>query len=77
MPILELDVSLRFALLPKGKDPDDIIKTEGKQLFLDRLYKAKSLIDILWQKEIENIDTSSPEKSAYTEKKILNAVQTI
>lgn len=77
LPILGLDVSLRYALLPQGKDPDDIIKTEGKQAFLEQLYNTKSLIDLLWKKETENIDISSPERCAYVEKQLLNAAQSI
>lgn len=77
LPILEPHVSLRFALLPKGLDPDDIIKNKGKEAFSEYLKEAKSLLDLLWQKETLDKDFSTPEKCAVTEKTLLTAAQTI
>lgn len=77
LPILEPQFSLRFALLPQGQDPDDIIRTEGREGFITYLASAKSLLELLWQKETENINFTSPENCASIEKKLLTAVQTI
>jgi len=64
LPILEPGKSIRFAILPNGKDPDDLIHSEGADAFKEILMAAHSLIDSLWTCSQENIDLSVPEARA-------------
>ena len=48
LPVLEPGRSARFALLPDGKDPDDLIGASGPDGFLRVIASARSLIDSLW-----------------------------
>jgi DNA primase len=69
LPILKPSYSLRFLLLPDGKDPDDYVKINGTSAFRDLLKKPLNLSDIIWQRlSMGSFDT--PEKKAGLEKKI-------
>ncbi|KAG1648943.1 DNA primase [Nymphon striatum] len=43
--------SVRFALLPDGKDPDDLVKEKGPKAFEDVISSAKSASEMLWLRE--------------------------
>ncbi|WP_138464983.1 DNA primase [Poseidonocella sp. HB161398] len=70
LPMLSAGRSLRFALMPAGKDPDDLIKAEGPQAMQAVLDKAKPLVDLLWQRETEGQDFDSPERKAALDKRL-------
>ncbi|MFN8830573.1 MAG: DNA primase [Labrys sp. (in: a-proteobacteria)] len=61
--------TLRFALLPDGQDPDDLIRRSGSQAMDDVLKSAMSLADLLWLRETEAGDISTPERRAALEKR--------
>ncbi|SIN82073.1 DNA primase [Vannielia litorea] len=56
--------SLRFALLPEGKDPDDLLRAEGPPAMQAVLDRALPLVDLLWQRETEDRALDSPERRA-------------
>ena len=56
--------SLRFALLPEGMDPDDIVTNNGPQALQDILDKTLSLSELLWRRALEENDRSTPERRA-------------
>ena len=64
LPLLEPGRSLRFATLPPGQDPDDLVRTSGAAAFEAVLAAAEPLIDRLWRSETEGADTSTPERRA-------------
>ncbi|MCF8466002.1 MAG: DNA primase [Sneathiella sp.] len=68
LPLLKPGYSLRFALLPKGVDPDDLIRQEGAAAMKDILEKALPLSEILWRKETEDRSIDTPERKAAFEK---------
>ncbi|SFI36868.1 DNA primase [Albimonas pacifica] len=64
LPLIGPGRSLRFALLPPGKDPDDLIRAEGApamQLVIDA---ALPLVEMLWRATTEGRDLDSPERRA-------------
>ncbi|MEM6616715.1 MAG: DNA primase [Pseudomonadota bacterium] len=67
LPRLMPGKSLRYALLPEGQDPDDLLKAEGPAAIEKVLSGAKPLLDMLWSRETENQDWSTPEKRAAIE----------
>ncbi|MCR9135745.1 MAG: DNA primase [Alphaproteobacteria bacterium] len=61
--------SVRFALLPQGKDPDDLVREEGRQAFDAVIGKARPLADMLWMRETSADVFDTPEKRAALEAK--------
>ncbi|KPB01206.1 DNA primase [Ahrensia marina] len=59
--------SVRFALLPDGQDPDDLVKKEGPAAFKDVLAAAKSAADMLWLRETGGQTFDTPERRAKLE----------
>lgn len=64
LPLLEPGYSLRFAFLPGGQDPDDLLRQEGGDAFRAVLGKARPLADVLWHRETEGGSWSTPERRA-------------
>ena len=59
--------SLRFALLPEGMDPDDLIRERGAAAFSGVLEAADSLIDLMWRHVLETNPVKTPEDRARLE----------
>ncbi|MEM7461951.1 MAG: toprim domain-containing protein, partial [Pseudomonadota bacterium] len=64
---LQAGRSLRFALLPEGKDPDDIIREEGSAAMGAILDSASPLADLIWNRETETGAYETPERRAELE----------
>ena len=66
IPLLEPGRSARFATLPEGMDPDDILKQDGVDGLQRILASASGMVDALWmQKSAEyRIDDSRTQPSA-------------
>ncbi|MEM7545061.1 MAG: DNA primase [Pseudomonadota bacterium] len=62
LPMLEPGKSLRFALMPEGQDPDDLIKAQGAGAMQGALDKALPMVELLWRREIEGQVFDSPER---------------
>ncbi|MGR3468172.1 MAG: DNA primase, partial [Shimia sp.] len=52
LPGLAAGKSLRFALLPEGQDPDDLLKAKGAAGMEAVLEGAKPLVQMLWDREL-------------------------
>ncbi|WP_375692143.1 DNA primase [Pseudooceanicola sp. LIPI14-2-Ac024] len=74
MPLLEAGKSLRFALMPEGKDPDDLIRAEGAQAMQRVLDGAMPMVDLLWRQETEGKTFDSPERRAALDKALADRV---
>ncbi len=70
LPILKAGQSLRFALLPEGLDPDDVLKTGGAAAMNRILQNATPLVDFLWNREIGGKTFDTPEKRAVLDGRI-------
>ncbi len=68
LPLLAPGRSLRFALLPSGQDPDDLIKSEGREAMRSILDAAIPLSEIVWRRLIEGRRIDTPERRAALEK---------
>lgn len=64
LPLLEPGRTTRFALLPEGKDPDDLIAAEGAPAFRKVITTARALIDSLWERMQAEFDLRQPEARA-------------
>lgn len=77
LPLLKPGKSLKFALLPEGHDPDDLIRKDGPEAFRAVLAAAKPLVDALVMREARGVDFSTPERRAGLEQSLRTAVATI
>ena len=64
LPLLEPGRSIRFAVLPEGNDPDDLIRASGYDEFQKVISTARSLIDSLWVSLQREYDLVQPETRA-------------
>lgn len=64
LPLLKAGQSLRFAYLPKGEDPDSLVKTNGPSAMEEVLDAARPLIDVLWSIEYQRGPLDTPERRA-------------
>ncbi|MFA5958277.1 DNA primase [Hyphomicrobium sp.] len=73
LPWVKPGVSVAFAFLPNGLDPDDLIRQQGASAMAEVLGKTRPLIDVLWDREIKAQPTGTPEQRAALEAR-LNAL---
>ena len=64
LPILKPGLSLRFAMMPPGKDPDDICRTQGAAVMAEVLKTALPLSEVMWRQLIAENPTDTPERRA-------------
>jgi DNA primase len=62
--------SFRFAFLPEGSDPDDLVRSKGAKAFAECLAAARPLIDVLWQRERKAQAIDTPERRAAFEARL-------
>ncbi|QPC88360.1 DNA primase [Mesorhizobium sp. NBSH29] len=77
LPLIQAGKTVRFALLPEGKDPDDLVKSEGPEAFRQVLADARPLADLLWLRETSGGVFETPEKRAELEKTLRELVSRI
>ncbi len=70
MPRLKPGKSLKFALLPQGQDPDDLVRSGGRDAVADVVGAAKPLAGMLWARETEGHTFDTPERRAALEARI-------
>jgi DNA primase len=70
LPILKPGMSVRFAFLPDGLDPDDLVRQQGPEAVEAALTAAKPLAQVLFDREWEQDDWSTPERRARLEQQI-------
>mgnify|MGYP000592622455 CR=1 FL=1 len=77
LPLLEAGKSLRFALMPEGKDPDDLLRAEGPEAVRAVLDQAIPMVRLLWQRETEGKIFDSPERKAALDKALREKIKLI
>jgi len=74
LPMLEPGKSLRFALLPGGQDPDDLLRSGGAAAIDQVLEGARPLVEMLWARETDAAVLDTPERRAGLAKSLREAV---
>ncbi len=77
LPLLEAGKSLRFAIMPEGKDPDDLLREEGATALQSILEAAVPMVKLLWQRETEGKVFDSPERKAALDKALREKIRLI
>lgn len=77
LPLLKPGHSLKFALLPEGQDPDDLLNGQGPEALTQVIAAAQPLSDVLWQRALVENDRSTPERKAQFERDLRNLLNSI
>ena len=77
LPQLEAGKSLRFAMMPEGQDPDDLLKAAGAGAFQKLLDGAVPMVQLLWHRETEGRVFDSPERKAALDKVLREKIMLI
>ncbi|NSZ17356.1 DNA primase [Agrobacterium vitis] len=77
LPHLKPGKSVRFAMLPDGKDPDDLVKQDGRAPFDRVLAEARSLDEMVWLRETGQGRFDTPEQRAELEARLKQIVNII
>ncbi len=59
-----------FLVMPQGEDPDDFIKKNGKEKFVEFLKSKKIIHSYIWDTYLSKVNTSNPFEISQFEKKI-------
>jgi len=70
MPRLRPGKSLKFAMLPQGQDPDDLLRSAGREAVAEVIAGARPLASMLWARETEGHQFDTPERRAALEARI-------
>ncbi len=77
LPHLRPGMSVSFAFLPDGIDPDDLIRQQGPSAMGEVLSRTRPLIDMLWDRELQAGPTATPEQRASLETRLRALAATI
>jgi len=77
LPLLKPGKSLRLAALPDGQDPDDLVRSGGREAVNDVLAAARPLADMLWARESGAGPFDTPERRAAFEARIIEVTTAV
>ena len=70
LPFIKPERTVRFALLPDGKDPDDLVRHEGRAPFDKVMASARPLAEMIWSREVQGANFETPESRAALEARL-------
>ncbi|MFN4273881.1 MAG: DNA primase [Aliihoeflea sp.] len=70
LPMVGPGKTLRFAILPEGRDPDDVVRDEGAEAMRGLIADARPLADLLWARETAGGVFDTPERRADLEQRL-------
>ncbi|MCP8893940.1 DNA primase [Shinella daejeonensis] len=77
LPLIRPNRTARFALLPDGKDPDDLVRDEGRAPFDKVVASARPLSEVVWSRELQASTLDTPESRAELEARLRRITATI
>ena len=77
LPLTGPGQALRFATLPTGQDPDDLLRAHGRAALQRVLDGARPLVDLLWERETAGHNFDSPERRAALDAALRKAISQI
>jgi DNA primase len=77
LPLVAPGKSLKLAALPDGQDPDDLVRSGGREAVEDVLAVARPLADLLWARESEGGPFTTPERRAALEARLAEVTATV
>lgn len=77
LPLTGPGRSLRFALLPEGSDPDDLVRSGGRQALESILAHPWPVAELIWHRETAGKSFLTPERRAGLERRVYEIVRAI
>jgi DNA primase len=77
LPLIGPGKSLRFASLPEGHDPDDLVRAGGRDAINEVIGAALPLAQVLWTRESEAGSLDTPERRAAFEARLAGVTAAI
>jgi DNA primase len=77
LPLIRPGKSLKFASLPEGHDPDDLVRAGGRDAVNEVVGAARPLAQMLWMRETEAGAFDTPERRAAFEARIAEVTAAI
>jgi DNA primase len=77
LPILKPGLSLRFAWLPAGQDPDDLARSGGAGAIRAVFDRAEPLVQVAWDQTLAGRPLDTPERRSGFRRDLLAAVDRI
>ena len=77
LPLIKAGKSLKFASLPEGHDPDDLVRAGGREAIGEVIGAARPLAHVLWMRETEAGGFDTPERRAAFEARIAEVTAAI
>src|SRR5689334_4280376 len=77
LPHLRPDRTLRFVELPQGQDPDDLVRSGGREAVEALLAKPEPLDSRLWRHELDAQPLTTPEARASLRQRLIQHAATI
>jgi DNA primase len=77
VPLITAGKSLKFALLPEGQDPDDLLRLAGVKAMAEVIGAACPLVHMLWMRETEAGSLDTPERRAALEARLQQVAMAI
>ena len=77
LPSIQAGRTLRFAMLPEGQDPDDLVRAGGPDAFRAVLAETRALAEMVWLRETQGGVFETPERRAELEKSLREATNRI
>ena len=77
LPHLGPERTLRFVALPAGQDPDDVVKSGGREAIEALLGAAEPLVERLWRHERDAAPLDTPEARAGLKQRLMDHASTI
>jgi DNA primase len=77
LPHLAPERTLRFVALPSGQDPDDLVRSGGREAVEELLAAPEPLVERLWRHEVEAAPLDTPEARAGLKQRLIEHTQAI
>src|SRR5918993_3405923 len=77
LPHLAPERTLRFVALPTGQDPDDLVRSGGREAVEALLASPEPLVERLWRHEVEAAPLDTPEARAGLKQRLIEHVSAI
>jgi len=77
LPHLAPERTLRFVALPAGQDPDDLVRSGGREAIEALLAAPQPLVERLWRHEVDVAPLDTPEARAGLKQRLMEHAQAI
>src|SRR5256885_2036495 len=77
LPHINPGKTVKFALLPEGQDPDDLVRSGGREAISEVIGAARPVADMLWQRETEAGGFDTPERRAGLDQRVAEVTNVI